>query len=165
MSFGISVYKGYIDNKSHLHETDMKCFRVLTCYTPIATSIGGNVVSLVKHPGQPKCLVNNKTLASIPSGAIIDMIEYTGLKSFAAKGVFTIGIGELNNTIMVPLIENGTSMIANENVGGCRQFISDLENGENTKIKIPYTSCVNFSCDEGVQNGTLRVDIYYHVKR
>lgn len=165
MSFGVSVCKGYLDDKSHAHDDSGKCFRVLTCYTPTPESFGVRVVSLVKHPAQTKCLVNNQTLASIPSGAIIDMVEYTGLKSFATKGGFTIGIGELNNTIMVPLIENGTSMIANENVGGCRQFLSDAENGENTKIKIPYKSCVNFSCDGGVQSGSLRVDIYYHVKQ
>lgn len=164
MSFAVSICKGRFD-KFNKHDNGSKCFRVLTCYTPTAESFGSNVVSLVKHPTQDKCVLNNSSLAYIPRDAIIDMIEYSGMKSFAAKGGFTIGIGELNNTIMVPLIENGTSMIANENVGGCRQFLSDSENGENTQIKIPYKSCVNFSCEGGVQSGSLRVDIYYHVKQ
>lgn len=165
MSFGVSVCKGYLDDKSNSHEDGEKCFRVLSCYTPTHESFTTQVVSLVKHPSQPKCAVNNQSLASIPSGAIVDMIEYSGLRSFSAKGGFTIGIGEMNNTIMVPLIENGTSLIANENVGGCRQFLSESETGENTKIKIPYKSCVNFTCDGGVQSGSLRVDIYYHIKQ
>jgi len=111
-------------------------------------------------------VTNTQALASLPGGAIIDMIEYEGVKSFAAKGEFTIGIGELNNAIMIPLIENGTSMIANSNGGGCRQFLSDSETGENVgKVKIPYNSCVNFSCSGGIQTGSLRVDIYYHVKK
>jgi hypothetical protein len=163
MAFAISICKEY--QKCNVDDGN---FRVLTCYTPTPESFGGYPVSsLVKHPSLAKCLVTNtQALASLPGGAIIDMIEYEGVKSFAAKGEFTIGIGELNNAIMIPLIENGTSMIANSNGGGCRQFLSDSETGENVgKVKIPYNSCVNFSCSGGIQTGSLRVDIYYHVKK
>lgn len=166
MSFGISSCKGYIQDKCEDTENGGKCFRVLTGYTPTPASIGTRVVSLVKHPAQSKCVVqNNQSLVYVPGGAVIDMIEYNGVKSFSTKGGFTIGIGELNNTIMVPLIENGTSLIANENIGGCRQFLAEAESGENTKIKVPYKSCINFSCEGGVLSGSLRVDIYYHVKQ
>ena len=160
MSFGVSRCKGYVGEK-HCSNVVSK---VLTCYTPSYQTIDKGVVSMMNCQDQKKSLVNKNTLAIIPEGAIIDMIEYQGIDSFAATGDFTVGIGELNGNMMVNLIQGGTSMIANDNVGGCRQFISEVETGENNKIRVAYNSNVNFFCSGGVHGGTLRVDIYYHIK-
>lgn len=164
MSFKVSVCKGYIGDD---HGDNEGRFRVLTCYTPTPDSFCATPVSLVTDPGYAKCLVNNQNhvLAFIPSGAIIDMIEYGGINSFTARGGFTIGLGELNHAITIPLIENGTGLIANDDGGGCREFCTVSENGETAKVNVLNNSCVNFSCDGGVQSGSMRVDIYYHVKQ
>lgn len=159
MSFGITVCKG-----NGCEAPAMVVHKVLTCYTPDCETIEKGYVSMVKDPSLKKKTVANSSLVTIPAGAIIDMIEYSGVNSFAATGGFAIGVGQLNGDAVAYLIEGGTSVIANDNVGGCRQFISENENGDNNKIKVPYNSYINFRCPGGVQKGGLRADIYYHVK-
>lgn len=160
MSFGITVQRGIgfdVPSAVVVHN-------VLTCYTPDCETIDKGYVSMVREPSMKKATVVGPSLVTVPAGAIIDMIEYSGINSFSATGGFVIGMGQLNNDFTVYLIEGGTSLIANDNVGGCRQFLSDQENGENNKIRVPYSSYVNFQCKGGVHKGTLRVDIYYHIK-
>lgn len=159
MSFGVTVQKGCNNGECGQHS-----FRVLTCYTPMFNTVGTGFVSMVRQLNMKRSDVANSTLAVVPPGAIIDMIEYSGVNSFSAAGSFKIGLGQLNNNVMVHLIDGGTSLVANDNVGGCRQFISEMETGENNKIMVPYNSYVNFMCCGGIQSGSLRVDIYYHVK-
>ena len=159
MSFGITVCKG-----NGCDVSDNVVHKVLTCYTPDCETIEKGYVSMVRDPSLKKKTVANGSLVTVPAGAIIDMIEYSGVNSFAATGGFTIGLGQLNGDSVTNLIEGGTSLIANDNVGGCRQFISENENGDNNKIKVPYNIYVNFRCIGGVQKGGLRADIYYHAK-
>ena len=159
MSFGITVCKG---NGCDVSQGIVH--KVLTCYTPACETIEKGYVSMVRDPSMKRTNVANNSLVTVPAGAIIDMIEYSGVNSFACVGGFVIGLGQLNSDVIVYLIDGGTSIIANDNVGGCRQFLSDHENGDNNKVRVAYSSYVNFKCIGGVQKGSLRVDIYYHLK-
>lgn len=159
MSFGITR-----QNANSAECASAVVHRVLTCYTPQFASMEKGYVSMTKDPSMSRTNVVNNTLVTVPAGAIVDMIEYSGVNSFSATGEFSIGLGQLNHDPSVYLIEGGTSLIANDNVGGCRQFISELDSGENNKVMVPYSNCVNFMCKGGVQKGSLRVDIYYHKK-
>jgi hypothetical protein len=167
MSFGISrtrtTSSGFSGIPNHREES---YFKHITCYTPQASTATGEVVSLVQHPSNPKCAVmTNPALAIIPANAIIDMIEYNGINAFSTKGEFNVGLGQLNHTITFPLIEGGTATIANEKVGGCREFRSTSADGENGKNIVLYASNVNISLESPIQSGNLRVDIVYHVKQ
>lgn len=159
MSFGVTVQKtnNYDVQGPVIH-------KVLTCYTPLSESLEKGFVSMTKDLIMKRTNIVNNSLAVVPAGAIIDMVEYSGVNAFTAAGDFSIGLGQLNNNPVVLLIDGGTSLIANYGVGGCRQFLSENENGDNNKIAVPYSSFVNFSCKGGVSRGSLRVDIYYHVK-
>jgi hypothetical protein len=144
--------------------TTNNAFKILTCYTPINST---DVVSLMTEPNQPKATHGaDHKLATIPANAIIDMIEYQGQDVFHTKNVFHIGLGQLNHGIMFPLIEGGTTEIANEKVGGCRQFISTDAAGRNSERNIVlYKNNVNVALESPVTSGKLRVDIYYHFKQ
>lgn len=160
MSFGISTYNRNVPVEKHNCSNN-----IITCYTPVHSSMEkGTYVSMVKTPTDTKTNVIKDTLAVIPAGAIIDMVEYSGINSFSATGTFSIGIGQLNHTFLSTLVSNGTSLIANGTAGGCRNFISDSETGENNKIKVPSPYNINFISGGGVQSGNLRIDIFYHVK-
>lgn len=138
-------------------------FKVLTGYTPINST---DVVSLMTEPNLPKATHGaDHQLAIMPAGAIIDMIEYQGQDVFTTKHVFHIGLGQLHHGIMLPLIEGGTAEIANEKVGGCRQFIAMDPTGKNTEKNIVlYKNNVNVALESPIVSGSLRVDIYYHFK-
>ena len=138
-------------------------FKILTCYTPINSS---DVVSLMTDPNQPKATHGgDNKLAMIPAGAIIDMIEYQGQDVFTTKNVFHIGLGQLHHGIMLPLIEGGTAEIANEKIGGCRQFVSTDPTGRSSDRNIVlYKNNVNVALETPITSGSLRVDIYYHFK-
>jgi hypothetical protein len=146
--------------------------KVLTCFTPICSSVEGGQVSLVLKKGLKKISVSNSPyLARLPKSAIIDSIEYSGLENFHLKGEFDIGFGQLNGKILSRpfLIERGNSQIANEIMGGHYNFISTKACGENSK-PIPEDSFINFETIAGdgshglILDGFLRVDIYYHQK-
>lgn len=138
--------------------------KALTGFTPAGAV---DTVSLLKHPNMPKCTLATNAqsqLVVIPSNAIIDMVEFFGFGGLMTKGHFQIGLGQLNNGMMFPLIEGGTPTIANEKVGGCRQFISAAPNGTNDKNIVLYSSYVNVLLDHPISNGGLQVVIYYHLK-
>jgi hypothetical protein len=139
-------------------------FKVLTCYTPTNAS---EVVSLMTEPNRAKATHGGDPgLAIIPANAIIDMVEYQGHDVFTTKGKFHIGLGQLHHGIMFPLIESGTAEIANEKVGGCRQFISTDSTGRNTeKNMVLYKNNVNVALETPITSGSIRVDIYYHFKQ
>lgn len=170
MSFGISrSTKGGVQ---HFYsgmtrsENRNSVYKVLTCYTPTHATISHDTISLVNSPTNPKCVVaTNTNLAVMPAGAIIDMIEYIGINSFKTQGDFSIGLGQLNHTILLPLIEDGNQEIANEKVGGCRQFLAASEDGRNPKTITVYPSNVNVTLETAITSGNMRVDIYYHVKQ
>lgn len=106
----------------------------------------------------------DQNLATVPANAIIDKIEFFGINGFATKGSFSIGLGQLNGSIMVPLIENATAAIANEKVGGCREFASNAADGRNAKTLVLLQSNVNAVLEHPVTAGSLQVVIEYHLK-
>ena len=158
-SFGIhNCNKSYIYYCSSSNQN-----KVITCYTPLQAS---ETISLVNNININKSnITTNNNLVTIPEGSIIDRIEYTGINNFITKGNFDIGLGELNHVITFPLIIEGDSIIANEKVGGCREFISDKHNGENLKNINLYKTFINISLEYPITSGYLRIDIYYHTKQ
>lgn len=168
MSFGICAKNGsgrsIYGNYSHNVTPVESMVKILTCYTPCHNTIQSDTVSLVSHPSNSKCVVStNPQLAIVPTNAIIDKIEYNGI-SFNTKGAFCIGLGQLNHSIMFPLIENGTVQIANDKPGGSRDFISINPSGQPTKTLVLYPSNVNIVLEDAIISGNLRVDITYHIK-
>jgi len=103
-------------------------------------------------------------LAIIPAGAIIDSIEFFGDGNFATKDVFSIGLGQLNKGIAFPLIQETDSDIANEGVGGCREFFSCRPDGKNEKNIVLYNSTVNIDLNQPILSGTLQIVLRYHFK-
>jgi hypothetical protein len=134
----------------------------IQCFTPRNAS---GTVSLVNTASSTsKKITTDENLATVPANAIIDKIEFFGTKGFATKGNFAIGLGQLNGSIMVPLIENATAAIANEKVGGCREFASNAADGNNSKTIVLLKSNVNAVLDNPVTAGSLHVVIEYHLK-
>jgi hypothetical protein len=122
-------------------------------------------MSLVKTMiSNKKTITTDTSLAIVPGNAIIDKIEFFGINGFNTKSTFSIGLGQLNDMLMLPLIENADASIANERVGGCRQFVSTASNGKNTKSITIFQTNVNIVLDQPISAGTLQVIIYYHIK-
>ncbi len=135
---------------------------VIQCFTPRSAS---GTTSLVNTTGTTsRKITTDQNLTIIPANAIIDKIEFFGVNGFATKGTFSIGLGQLNGSILTPLIENTTATIANEKVGGCREFASNAPDGKNTKTLVLLQSNVNVVLEYPVTNGNLQVVIEYHVK-
>ena len=142
--------------------TTRMCYTVVTGYTPVDAR---EIVSLNSQPGLPIASSNDiYTTVIIPTNAVIDRIEYEGEDLFQTKGNFHLGLGQLHHSILFPLIENGTLTIANEKSGGCREFTTSHPTGENSKNKVLYPSMVNVALTNPITHGSLRVDIYYHIK-
>lgn len=119
---------------------------------------------MVKSPSTARVTVStNPSLVVIPAGVYLDAIEYQGESSFRASQAFKIGLGQLNNTISTPLIEGGTTQIANERGGGGRLLSGNSVNGAN-KIYTTAPTYINFVSEGDIQAGHLRVDLYYHTK-
>jgi hypothetical protein len=135
----------------------------IVCYTP---KNAAGTVSLLKNPNtlMKKTLTTDQDLVIVPSNAIIDCIEFFGFNNFSVKGSFNIGLGQLNDSILMPLIENSDSVVANEKVGGCRQFISTSSNGKNNKSLVLFDSNVNIVLENAITSGGLKVIISYHLK-
>jgi hypothetical protein len=134
----------------------------IQCFTPRNAT---GTVSLVNTTSSTsRKITTDQNLATVPANAIIDKIEFFGVNGFATKGNFSIGLGQLNGSIMVPLIENATVTIANEKVGGCREFASNAVDGRNTKILVLLQSNVNVVLEHPVTTGSLHVVIEYHLK-
>ena len=107
-------------------------YKVLVCYLPFVKDEGIISCTLEKNSDKIVFTTDHRN-AIVPSGAIIDSIEFFGLDSFETKDVFSIGLGQLNSDIMFPLIQDTDSSVANERVGGYRDFISCNPNGKNIK--------------------------------
>lgn len=137
--------------------------QLLTCYLPERSSDG--VVSCTREKGGDKIIfMKDHRSAIIPAGAIIDSIEFFGYNGFSTKDVFSIGLGQLNSDITFPLIQDSDSMIANERVGGCRDFFSFDRDGKNTRNIVICDSNVNVVLSSPVTSGGLQIVIRYHMK-
>lgn len=132
------------------------------CFTP--RNAAGTVSLVNTTSSTSRKITTDQNLATIPANAIIDKIEFFGINSFATKGNFSIGLGQLNGSIMSSLVENSTSAIANEKVGGCRDFTSNAADGRNTKTLVLLRSNVNAVLEQPVTSGNLQVVIEYHFK-
>jgi len=131
-------------------------------FTPVRFT---KIASLLKTPNNTvKKITTDEALLVIPTNAIIDKISFFGYDNFSTSGFFTIGLGQLNNNILVPLIEEATAEIANERVGGCRDFAALNSNGKNTKSLVLVNSHVNIAIEEPITTGYLLVEITYHIK-
>lgn len=134
----------------------------IQCFTP-RNAVG--TVSLVSTTSSTsRKMTIDQNLVIVPANAIIDKIEFFGVSGFATKGTFSIGLGQLNGSIMTSLIENTTSTIANEKVGGFREFTSNAADGKNSKTMVLLQSNVNVVLEHPVTSGNLQVVIEYHFK-
>jgi hypothetical protein len=156
-------------NHNNYNTTDRR--RTLVCYLPSSQEGGGDdelcarTISCVTNKCCGKIVFTTDINAAIvPAGAIIDSIEYFGYDTFTTKGDFSIGLGQLNSDISFPLIQDTTSTIANERVGGCRDFISCALDGKNSKNIVLANSHVNVELSSAVTNGGLQIIVYYHMK-
>jgi hypothetical protein len=142
--------------------TTGKNHTTITCFTP-KNSAG--TVSLVNNANSTsKKITTDIELASIPANSIIDKVEFYGINGFATKGSFSIGLGQLNGSILTSLIENANASIANEKVGGCREFISVSHDGKNSKTLVLLQSNINIVLEHPITTGNLQVIIEYHAK-
>jgi len=134
----------------------------LTCYTPKNAS---GTVSMTKTPQSvKKTVTTDPNLVTIPINAIIDQIDFFGINNFTTKGTFSIGLGQLNDAIMMPLIESSDSTIALDKAGGCRQYLSTAANGKNSKNLVLFQSNINIVLEHPITNGSLQVLIHYRMK-
>jgi len=133
------------------------------CYSPKNAS---GTISLIKtaNNDEKKTVTTDQDLAVIPANAIIDCVEFFGIYNFSTKGSINIGLGQLNSSIMMPLIDNTDSTIANEKVGGCRQFVCSAQNGKNNRNLVLFNSNINLVLEHPVTSGMLQVIITYHMK-
>lgn len=133
------------------------------CYSPKNAS---GTISLIKtaNNDEKKTVTTDQDLAVIPANAIIDCVEFFGINNFSTKGSINIGLGQLNSSIMMPLIDNTDSTIANEKVGGCRQFVCSAQNGKNNRNLVLFNSNINLVLEHPVTSGMLQVIITYHMK-
>lgn len=137
-------------------------FKTLVCYTPVNSD---GTVSCLKSAGSMKSTITtDNNLAVIPSNSIIDTVEFFGTKNFSSKDDFSIGLGQLNQGILFPLIIDTCDEIANERIGGCRQFISDRTDGRTDKSVVATSSFVNVSFHQPQITGYLTIVIHYHTK-
>lgn len=122
--------------------------------------------SLIKtaNNDEKKTVTTDQDLVVIPANAIIDCVEFFGINNFSTKGSINIGLGQLNSSIMMPLIDNTDSLIANEKVGGCRQFICSAQNGKNNRNLVLFDSYINLALENPITSGIIQVIIKYHMK-
>lgn len=145
-------------------EVDPRLQRTLVCYIPVGMDAG--IVSCTQVRGGGKLVfTTDHRCAIVPAGAIIDSVEFFGYDNFGTKDVFSIGLGQLNTDITFPLVQNADSTIANEKMGGCRDFISCEPDGKNLKNIVVYDSHVNVDLGKPVTNGGLQIVVRYHMKQ
>jgi len=134
----------------------------VTCYTPKNAT---GTVSMIRTPSSAKKTVTtDPNLVTIPINAIIDQIDFFGINNFTTKGTFSIGLGQLNDAIMLPLIESSDSTIALDKAGGCRQFLSTVATGKNAKSLVLFQSNINIVLEHPITNGSLQVIVHYRMK-
>jgi hypothetical protein len=137
--------------------------QILVCYLPEHTSEG--VYSCTQEKGGDKLIfTTDPRSAIVPAGAIIDSIEFFGFNGFVTKDVFSIGLGQLNTDITFPLIQDADETIANERVGGCRDFFSFDRDGKNVRNIVLCDSNINVMLSSPVTQGGLQIVIRYHMK-
>lgn len=136
--------------------------KILVCYTP--KNAAGIVSCVSDRDGDALIFTTEERAVMIPSGAIIDSIEFFGLDNFSTKDVFSIGFGQLNQDITFPLVIDTDSGIANERVGGCRDFSSCQSNGANTKNIVIIPSYINVELNQPITSGSLQIVIRYHLR-
>ena len=134
----------------------------IQCFTPRNATGSVSLVNTISTTSRK--ITTDQTLSHVPANAIIDKIEFFGVNGFATKGTFSIGLGQLNGNILTPLIENTTAVIANEKLGGCREFASNSADGKNNKTLVLLQSNVNVVLENPITAGSLQVIIEYHVK-
>lgn len=135
----------------------------IVCFSPKNAT---GTVSLIKiaNNDDKKTVTTDQDLVVVPANAIIDCVEFFGINNFLTKGSINIGLGQLNGAIMMPLIDNTDSTIANEKTGGCRQFVYSAQNGKNSRNLVLFDSNINLVLEHPVTSGTLQVIITYHIK-
>lgn len=132
------------------------------CFSPKNAS---GVVSMTKTPTvTKKTVTNDQNLVTIPPNAIVERVDFYGINGFATKGVFSIGLGQLNDTPLMPLIENSDTTIALDKSGGSREFPSTAANGKNAKNLVLFQSFVNLTLEHPITAGSLQVVIQYRMK-
>jgi hypothetical protein len=109
-------------------------------------------------------MTTDADLVTLPINAIIDMVEFFGINGFHTKGTFSIGVGQLNDNLLLALVENTDMHTANERVGGCRQFTSASPKGTNAKSLVLFQSFVNVVLEQPITTGSLQVVVHYHMK-
>jgi len=139
------------------------CHLKVICYSPKNAS---GTISLIKtaNNDEKKTVTTDQDLVMIPANAIIDCVEFFGVNNFSTKGSISIGLGQLNSSIMMPLIDNTDSTIANEKAGGCRYFIYSAQNGKNNRNLVLFDSNINLVLEHPITSGMLQVIITYHMK-
>lgn len=122
-------------------------------------------VSCVSTSGLTKTGVStSSSIVTIPGGAIIDSVDFYGMNKFSTKGVFRIGLGQLNEGILIPLIDETSTAVSNENVGGHRSFNTFEPNGKTTKAMTLYPTYLNVIFEHPVTSGYLQVVVNFHTK-
>lgn len=137
--------------------------QVLVCYLP-NNSIDGVVSCTHEKDGDRIIFTTDCNAAMVPADAIVDSVEFFGYNGFSTKDVFSIGLGQLNSDITFPLIQDADSSIANDRVGGCRDFFSFDRDGKNIRSIVISDSNVNVALSSPVTQGGLQVVIKYHMK-
>jgi hypothetical protein len=117
-------------------------------------------LSKTYNPSKKIIINTDANLCLLPANSIIDMVEFNGLDKFDTKGSFNIGLGQLNDTIILPLVENTTATIANNR--GCRQFTHSSLDGTAERNITLYETPINISLEHPINSGYLQVIIYYH---
>jgi hypothetical protein len=136
--------------------------QILVCYTP-ANSQG--FTSCTREKTDEKLIYTTDTRAAIiPANSIVDSIEFFGIDSFSTKDTFSIGFGLMNGDISFPLVIDVCPEVANERVGGFREFLSQREDGRNEKCILLCDSFINVSCNQPITRGGLQIIIRYHMK-
>uniref|UniRef100_A0AAU7SS97 Capsid protein n=1 Tax=Heteronotia binoei irido-like virus TaxID=3141948 RepID=A0AAU7SS97_9VIRU len=129
-------------------------------YTPDKAPMG--VSSLVKTPGIKRTISSTSNYVIVPRNAIIDRVEFVGFDGFSA-GRIEIGLGTFNSPINFPLISNTTAEIANELIGGIKDFRFDELTGSNDHAVVTQDSYINI-CTTTPITGFLQVAIYFHLR-
>lgn len=169
-SFSICAYSGSKimpqiddnDKQQHLPLCVAPITKRLVGYIPLNSE---GVVSCLARANLPKCtMTTDNNLVVLPSNSIIDSIEFFGSHGFNTKDEFSIGLGQLNQNISVPLINGAVAEIANEKIGGCRHFFAVQPDGSNDRNLVLVSSNINVSFAQPVLKGNLMVIVYYHSK-
>lgn len=174
-SFGLCKFTKYVNEPTSTSTRTIDQQRGdESCKCPISTHKSAvmftpkgsdGVVSCLSRPNLAKAtMTTDCNIATIPINAIIDRIEFFGYDNFNTKDEFSIGLGLLNQGMSLQLIESSYPEVANERVGGCREFIAVRQDGRNDKTIVVFPSCVNVSFTQPVTSGGLMIVVYYHVK-